>query len=238
MKHLKYMLVVLLSSLCLSNSFAAPITFEFSQTGFSSGGSVHGYFRGTDLDNDGRIYASSLLSEMVTGTPFGNELDYAEVTFTGFGTTQGPQTLIYDKSVADMNSFENAFMAIAYNIDGGALGDDANEGLSLSVFSPSTNFWLGNEFVHIFSQYTAQNVGICDGLSICGAVLEFIPGPDPINDDPVLIFQDYTTQSATLTNVPGPSSIGLFLFAFFALLAVRKIQLANRTDASSRLSIA
>ncbi len=161
-------------------SWAQPqsITYEFSQTGFNTGGSVSGFFRGTDLDGDGRIYAVSRTISDLFSVPFGNELDYAEVTFTGFGDTPGENTVVFDKSVADMESPRNTFMAFAYNLDGGPIGDQSNEGMSLSVFSPSTNYNMGEAFSFIFENEASDQIGSCGVAQFCGLVISLVPDED------------------------------------------------------------
>lgn len=178
MKFFQRMLIglTLISGASLSWGQGQTVTFEFTQTGFSNGASITGFFRGTDLDGDGRIYAVSRTISNIFGLPFGNELDYAQVTFNGFGDLPGETTVVFDKRVADMESPANTFMALAYNLDGGAFGDDANEGVSLSVFSPSTNYNMGNAFSFVFANEANQTIGACDGSGApCGLVISLVP---------------------------------------------------------------
>lgn len=178
---------------CVQLSWAQPaeVTMEFSQAGFSTGGSISGFFRGTDLDGDGRIYAVSRAISNIFGLPFGNELEYAEVTFTGFGDTPGDRTVVYDKSVADMESPVNFFMAFAYNLDGGPIGDQPNEGMSLSVFSPSTNYNIGEAFSFVFANEASSQIGTCGVAALCGLVISLVPD-DTTDIGARVTFEDFS----------------------------------------------
>lgn len=212
------------------------VTFRFSQSGFGSGGSVSGFFRGTDLDGDGRIYAASSAVAQFTGLPFGNELDYAEVTFSGFGDQPGPTTVVYDKSVEDMESPRNTFMALAYNIDGGPWGDDPDEGASLAIFSPSTNYNMGQAFRAVFdpSPGTDQPVGACGSGQACGLVISFVPD-DTADIGAVVSFQDFSSTPVTGNVVaprqaqPVPLSPALSALIAAALAAFGALVLRRRT---------
>jgi hypothetical protein len=177
---------------------AAPVTVQFSQNDFSTGGTVSGFFRGRDLDGDGQIYAVSRGISDIFGLTFGNELDYAEVTFSGFGELPGSSTVVYDKSVADMESPANLFMAFAYNVNGGPLGDEPDEGMSLSVFSPSTNFLVGSAFAFVFANEASEPVGTCGVAPQCGLVIALEPDADsPIGAS--VVFEDFTASGLSGT---------------------------------------
>lgn len=206
------------------------VTHDFSQTGFSGGGSISGVFRGTDLDGDGRIYAVSRTISDLFEVPFGNELDYAEVTFTGFGDLPGETTVVYDKSVADMEDGRNTFMAFAYNLDGGPLGDDADEGISLSVFSPSTNYNAGNAFDFVYSSQTGTTLGTCGVAEFCGLVISLVPDEDsPIGAS--VTFTDFSgspvtgsTRSTEVRQVPLSPQLSLFIALALAALGIRVLK--------------
>lgn len=198
------------------------VTYEFSQTGFSTGGSVSGFFRGTDLDGDGRIYAVSRAISDIFGLPFGNELDYAEVTFTGFGDTPGARTVVYDKSAADMESPRNFFMAFAYNLDGGPIGDQPNEGVSLSVFSPSTNYNMGEAFSFVFANESSSQIGSCGVAASCGLVISLVP------DDTTEIGARVTFEDFSGEPVVGSERIG----------AVRQVPLSPQLSMLISLALA
>lgn len=202
-------------------SFASPITYSFSQDGFSSGGSISGFFSGRDLDGDGQIYAVSRGISDIFGLPFGNELDYAEVTFEGFGDTPGASTVVYDKSVADMEDGSNLFMAFAYNLDGGLIGDDPNEGMSLSRFSPSTNYWLGEAFTFVFENEASELIGACGSAPLCGGVLGFVPdAASPTGA--VVVYEDFSGESVATVRVPLPGVIWLMLGGLAAIGLTRR----------------
>lgn len=214
--------LLLAGSASLSWGQAQTVTFQFTQTGFSNGASVTGYFRGTDLDGDGQIYAVSRTISDLFGLPFGNELDYAEVTFRGFGDLPGSTTVVYDKLVADMENPANTFMALAYNLDGGAFGDDPNEGVSLSVFSPSTNYNMSNAFSFVFSNEVSQTIGACDGSTVCGLVVSLVPdAASPIGAS--VTFEDFSSEPVQRVRrsaqpVPVPTEFSIAIGLAIALL--------------------
>jgi len=187
---------------CTTLSWAGPITYSFSQTGFSGGGSVSGLFRGTDLDGDGRIYAAGPLFVLQGGLDSGNELDYLEVTIEGFDVTPDPVTQVYDKSVADMTEFVNALMGFAYNIDGGPIGDEADEGISFAFFSPSLNYAMGSAFAIAWNPPIHDEVlNICGMGDICGSVFTAEPANNPSGY--IAPDQYYTSESVTGVPLPG-----------------------------------
>lgn len=225
-----------------SISWAGPMTYTFSQT-FEDGASVTGQFRGTDTDGDGRLYSASRLFEIFTTPPgggdplipFGNEFEFLEITFTGFSwLTTGPLTQTYDKSVADMDAFENAFKAFAYNLDGGPLGDDPDEGISFGVqVSPesprSTSYALGQPFAFAWNDYLDPDIGAC-GSGPCGAVFEseFAEGAPGF----VVISQALSSASVSTSRVPLPGVFWLIASGVVALFAS-----ARRTRHSSRREV-
>jgi hypothetical protein len=190
--------LVLCAAPVLSWGQAAPVTLQFSQSGFSTGGTISGFFRGRDVDGDGQIYAVSRGISDIFSLPFGNELDYAEVTFSGFGDLPGSSTVVYDRSVADMESAAHLFMAFAYNVNGGPLGDEPDEGMSLSVFSPSTNFLIGNAFAFVFANEASQPVGTCGVAPQCGLVIALVPDEaSPIGAS--VVFEDFAASGLSGT---------------------------------------
>ncbi|MEE4202156.1 MAG: hypothetical protein V2I45_00895 [Halieaceae bacterium] len=224
--------LLLAGSASLSWGQAQTVTFQFTQTGFSNGASVTGYFRGTDLDGDGQIYAVSRTISDLFGLPFGNELDYAEVTFRGFGDLPGATTVVYDKLTADMENPANTFMALAYNLDGGAFGDDPNEGVSLSVFSPSTNYNMGNAFSFVFSNEVSQTIGACDGSAVCGLVVSLVPdAASPIGAS--VTFEDFSSEPVQRVRrsaqpVPVPTEFSIAIGLAIALLGSLYLRRRNR----------
>ncbi len=184
--------------LALPAAAQETVTIEFSQAGFPSGGTVTGTLTGTDLDGDGRIYAVSRVISDIFGLPFGNEIDFAEITFSGYNLDE-PVTLVYDKTVADMEAPENTFMAFAYNIDGGSWGDEPDEGASFSVFSPSTNWNMGEAFTFIFfPDISDVELSPCGTGQSCAAVLGLVPNPDsPTGVD--LVYEDYSAAVVETT---------------------------------------
>lgn len=219
-KHIGFAAILLL---VVSQTQAMSVTVEsrFYQGGFDGGGSISGFFRGTDLDGDGQIYAASPFLSSILSVPFGNELDYAELTFTNMGTTLGAQTLVYDKSVADVSDMSNFFFGFAYNIGGGVFGDESNEGMSFSPFAPSTNYLLGEAFLGLFidsiDPADQASFGACNGINACAAVLELVP--DATSTSGIRTFSQ--NLSSSVVNVSGPLTFGLFSFVLLWLVRDR-----------------
>lgn len=254
MKITKYLAAALLTSTFVSAPMAAimPVKFEFSQGGFYSyeldqdnnlvqgaltNASITGSFIGKDRNGDGQLYARSELAASLGLGPFGNELIYAEITFNGFGTTAGPQTVVYDATgidlfggISDMTSIFSAFMGIAYNLDGGELGDTADEGLSLGLFAPSTNYTIGSLFAPYWNaeEYLGADVtGICDNINLCGLVFEALPAMTASGAElsgPFFL----TTETLQMTQVPVPTPtlLGMLLGAFAGLFMLRQVRKA------------
>jgi hypothetical protein len=254
MKYSKFLLAAALisASIATANAAIMPVKFEFTQSGFYSyefdqddnllkgvltNASITGSFVGKDMDGDGQIYARGQLAVDAGYGPFGNELISAEVTFNGFGTSAGPQTVVYDKNgidgfggQSDMTSLFSAFMGIAYNLDGGALGDTADEGLSLSLFSPSTNYGVGSAFAAYWDDpdfLKGEVTGLCDTISACGLVFEALPAPTPSGAMAVTpFFLSTETLQMTQVPVPAPTLYGLLagiLGGLFMLGKLRKV---------------
>lgn len=194
------------SQLAQAQAQVGPVTVAFEQTGFS-GGKVSGYIRGTDLDGDGRLYSASTAISGFLGEAFGNEVERASITFKGFGLP-APVTLNYDKSVADMADPVNTFMAFAYNLDGGALGDDPDEGISFAVYSPSINYAMGERFSPVWYPFILQDAPLTtcqpglDRHTPCATVLYLTPDAD--SPTGVAVEQAWLSHVKMKTRTVGP----------------------------------
>ncbi|MDT0594040.1 hypothetical protein [Glaciecola petra] len=202
-----------------SNINANLIEGSFSQVGFEGGGSITGYFKGTDVDLDGQIRTVGFFTNLLIPTlQQTNELEYAEITFSGFNSTQGDHTLIFDGALAAVNPFYRPFFSFAYNIGSGEIGDEANEGMSFAVGAPSTNYVLGELFADIFlpdidlTMPETNTFGSCDGINVCGAVLEFIPAGQNSIDT---VFQSLSKGAVGV--VSAPASLSLLLLGFVCM---------------------
>lgn len=140
---------------------AEPVSIQFSQT-IPAGGTVTGLLVGEDLDGDGRLYSVAPGLAGFLGIPVGEpEVTYASVRIEGvLGQTV---TNVFDASVAPITDDSNFFWGFAYNLDGGPLGDDENEGVSFAPLAPSTSYTAGA----LFSQAVSGSV-IQDTLGPCG----------------------------------------------------------------------
>lgn len=222
MRVFKTMLLsFLLSGASHANASLISVSSHFFQDKFANGGYVSGFFRGTDLNGDGRILSASPFLSAFTGVDISNELDYAEITFTDTGTSLGSQTLIYDKTVADVFSTQNFFFGFAYNIGSGSIGDEDDEGFSFSPFAPSTNYLLGALFLSLFIDsligVDVSDFGSCNGTSLCAAVLELAPD----SSNPAGIRTVSQNLSSARVSVSEPSALGMMII-LFGWLALRK----------------
>lgn len=141
----KHSLAVLAGGLLLASStLAETVSVQFSQS-YPGGGTVTGLIVGEDLDGDGRLYA---VAPGVAGflgiEPASGEVTYASVRIKGL--LGEPVTNIFDASVADLEDDSNFFWGFAYNLDGGPIGDETDEGVSFAPLAPSTSYFAGPLF--------------------------------------------------------------------------------------------
>lgn len=224
-KYLSIVTILLMLTPSAQSALESVETY-FSQDGFDGGGSISGFFKGTDLDGNGQIYAASPFISSILGLPIGNELDYAEVTFNNLDTSLGAQTIIYDKSTADIFDVSNFFFGFAYNIGSGTIGDESNEGISFSPFAPSTNYLLGEAFLGLFIESIAMedrdNFGTCNGINFCGAVLELAPDSDSESG----ITTVSQNLSAAIVSVSAPTTL-IYLCIFSILILFNRFSRKN-----------
>lgn len=148
-------------TLLASNALAEQVSIQFSQT-YPGGGTVTGLLVGEDLDGDGRLYSVAPgLAGFLGITPGGDEVTYASVRIEGvLGETV---TNVFDASVAGIEDESNFFWGFAYNIDGGPIGDDPDEGLAFAPLAPSTSYNAGLLFAPAISPSV-----IPDPIRACG----------------------------------------------------------------------
>ncbi len=113
----KRVLAALLGLLLAAPAAAAPMSFVFSQTGFTGGGTVTGSFTADDTDMDGQLTLFSA-----------DEILAFSMSFSGGGGVPA-----FTLGLDDLIGF-------VYDNDGGPLGDDASEGIDVSDLS--TFAWL------------------------------------------------------------------------------------------------
>lgn len=109
-----------------------------------------------------------------------------------------------------MTEFVNAFMAFSYNINGGPIGDEADEGISFAVFSPSLNYAMGAAFGFAWSPPIHDEVlNVCGTGDTCGTVFTAEPADNPSGY--IAPEQFFTSESVTTTKVPLPGAGWLVL---------------------------
>jgi hypothetical protein len=147
--------------LLASSALAETVSVQFSQS-YPGGGTVTGLLVGEDLDGDGRLYAVAPgMAGFLGIEPASGEVTYASVRIEGL--LGQPVANIFDASVADLEDDSNFFWGFAYNLDGGPIGDDPDEGLSFAPLAPSTSYTLGELFAPAIT-----GSGIPDAIGPCG----------------------------------------------------------------------
>jgi hypothetical protein len=180
-------------TLLASHALAEQVSIQFSQS-YPGGGTVTGLLVGEDLDGDGRLYSVAPgLADEVGVTPGGDEVTYASVTIRG--VLGEPVTNVFDASVADINDSSNFFWGFAYNLDGGPLGDDLNEGVSFAPLAPSTSYVAGALFASAFTPVVIPDpIGACGNEAeiACSALITL----DPVDPFPnfELLFADTSLE--------------------------------------------
>lgn len=171
-------------------------SFQFSQV-FPDGGQVDGFVVGEDRDGDGRLYSMASLIGDFLGQPVGDEVSYVSLHFRNFDGRSFTQ--VYDRSEAGIDDPNNAFFAVAYNLDGGAFGDDANEGMFLGPLAPSTSYIMGPFMAAAQAAVSEEGFGACgnsEGLP-CAAVTSLLPvDPFPAFE---ITFNSFSGQAVPTT---------------------------------------
>lgn len=154
-------MVLTASSLLASNTQAEMVSIQFSQS-YPGGGTVTGLLVGEDMDGDGRLYSMNPFIGGFLEQPPGDEVTYASVRIER--VLGEPVNIIFDASVGDgINDDMNVFFGFAYNLDGGPLGDEENEGVSFAPLAPSTSYTAGL----LFAPAVTPSV-IEEPLTTCG----------------------------------------------------------------------
>jgi hypothetical protein len=170
--------VVLLAgtTLAATNALAEQVSIQFSQS-YPGGGTVTGLLVGEDLDGDGRLYSvSPALADALGLEAGGEEVTYASVRIDG--VLGEPVVNVFDASVAPISDESNFFWGFAYNLDGGELGDEENEGVSFAPLAPSTSYVGGPLFAPAFTpSVIPDEIGPCgsaEGIA-CSALITLDP---------------------------------------------------------------
>lgn len=166
------------------------IALEFVQHGFDGGGKIKVRFWGRDLNGDGVLYSMSgflannlpLFDPASNGAPLpvGNEFIRVEITFIDFfGIPRFKQVFDERETPIDLTpAFSpTAFFGFVYNLDGGKLGDDPNEGFSFAPLAPSVSYSMGELFKNLLFE-PAPKLMTCGqgGQTVCAAVQQFALG--------------------------------------------------------------
>lgn len=158
-RRMKFLLLTAGLLAAAGHASAQVHSFQFSQV-FPDGGQVDGFVVGEDLDGDGRLYSMASFIGDFLDLPPGDEVSYVSLHFRNFDGRSFTQ--VYDRSEVGIDDPANSFFALAYNLNGGAFGDDANEGMFLGPLAPSTSYIMGPLLA------PAQAAVSDDGFSFCG----------------------------------------------------------------------
>ena len=194
-------LAVLVCAPAMANSFNddGVIEREFVQRGFDGGGTVTVRFWGRDTNGDGRLYSMSgfmatllpLFDPDSDGTPWpvGNEFIRVEMTYRDFfGIPCFEQVFDERETPIDQTPAfgPTAFYGFAYNLDGGKLSDDPDEGFSFGPLAPSIAYTQGELFEYLLGPgFPLLTTCGPDGDAVCASVLQFVigdMGPEVVND--------------------------------------------------------
>lgn len=162
------------ASLAAPHALAETVSIQFSQT-YPGGGTITGLLVGEDLDGDGRLYSMNPFLGDTVGQPPGDEVTYASVRIED--VLGQPVNVVFDDSVGDgIDDSANSFFGFAYNLDGGALGDDADEGVSFGPLAPSTSYFAGPLFATAAEPLGTSLVSCGQGEDApCSAILTLNP---------------------------------------------------------------
>ncbi|MCK7594217.1 hypothetical protein [Pseudomarimonas salicorniae] len=153
---------------------AEKVSFQFSQV-FPGGGQVDGFVIGEDLDGDGKLYSIAPLIRGFLGLPEGDEVEYVSIHVQNINGRSFTQ--VYSKEDGGLEDDNNAFFGFSYNLDGGAFGDDDDEGMFLGPLAPSTSYIMGPRFAPAQAAQSEAGFGPCgnpDGLP-CAAITTLLP---------------------------------------------------------------
>ena len=163
---------------------------EFVQRGFDGGGTVTVRFWGRDTNGDGRLYSMSgflagflpFLDPNSDGTPLpvGNEFIRVELTLRDFfGIPCFEQVFDERETPIDQTPAfgPTAFYAFAYNLDGGKLSDEPDEGFSFGPLAPSIAYSQGQLFEYLLGPgFPLLKTCGPDGDAVCAAVSQLVIG--------------------------------------------------------------
>ena len=230
----------------VSQSYAAPISYQFSVGGFANGGTIEGTFTGEDLDGDGYL-SSFIFSQAVDfeDNQFDsgdNEVTFASLEFNGLLDGVTNYTDFHDLTDTSDELFPgfplDLFFVLNFKLDGdNLLGNDAFEGIlmgrpgsapfvfGLGQFLPVPE---GQDFTDAINELPGgasvtsglilnnSNGVPCTNGSACGVLHSVVLD----NGAPTFGVFDLTSDIIEVSQVPTPASLSLFsimLAAFFAM---------------------
>lgn len=241
---------LLLNTLLLitGQSYAAPITYNFSVDGFSNGSKIEGSFTGEDLNGDGYL-SSFIFSQPIdfVNTPFDSGLN--EVTFASFefnGLFDGVTNFSDFHDLTDTTDILfpgfplDLFFVLNFQLNSDhLLGNDLFEGILMGRpgfapyvfglgqflpvpagqdFTDATNELPGGASVTSGLILNNSNGMPCTNGSACGVLHSVVLDT---NNEPTFGVFDLTSGVIEVERVPAPGSLPLFAGLFAAFLIMR-----------------
>jgi hypothetical protein len=162
------------------------IRVQFTQRGFEKGAKVRVRMWGRDDNGDGILYSMSGFLAMILPGPMtmgpGNEFIRVEAEFINFfGIPRFKQ--VWDERetpiLQEPGPGTTMFFGFSYNLDGGMIGDDPNEGVSFSPLAPSVTYTMGELFQTILGPGFTELFSCGQEGSVCAAVTQLNAIPEP-----------------------------------------------------------
>lgn len=153
---------------------AQKVSFQFSQV-FPDGGQVDGFVIGEDLNGDGKLFSIAPFIGQFLGLEPSDEVEYVSIHVQNVNGRSFTQ--VFSNADGGLEDDNNAFFGLSYNLDGGAFGDDADEGMFLGPPAPSTSYIMGPRFAPTQAAQPESGFGPCgnaEGLP-CAAVTSLAP---------------------------------------------------------------
>lgn len=175
--------------------------FTFSQIGFEENAVITGSFTGNDLDNDGILTFRK--DRMETG-----EITSFNMSFSGNSITPAFDASFPFPIRSQPGPATGFFSNMIYNLDGGSLGDDPEEGILFFVTpNPLPDFNDDIDFRYGTGSALFNN---CGSGRVCGDI--------QINNQPST--QSRTTEFVQINAISAPATIWLIASAVIGLFGL------------------
>ncbi len=193
--------MLVLFSMLYSQS-AYSVLFTFSQAGFEDDAVITGSFTGVDLNNDGILTLRT--DSIETG-----EISLFNMSFSGNSITPAFDASFPFPVRSQPGPPTGFFSNFIYNLNGGPLGDDSEEGILFIVTpNPLPDFNDDIDFRYSTGSALFDNCGTGGG---CGNIA--------INNQ--LSTQSNTNEFVQINTVPVPATIWLVMAAMLGFISLK-----------------